>query len=127
MATGIDPLFKYISAELLTEKVALMSLMEIVFSKQAIDRSVSFSDVAKAADIPFEDVEVLIMKALSLGLVKGTIDGIDQKASFHWVQPRVLDLNQLADMHTRLGTWLETVTETVSLVENNASELLVAN
>ena len=36
------------------------------------------------------------MKALSLGLVKGFIDEIDQKVSLTWVQPRVLDLQQVS-------------------------------
>jgi uncharacterized membrane protein len=44
----------------------------------------------------FLQVELLVMKALSLGLVKGFIDEIDQKVSLTWVQPRVLDLQQVS-------------------------------
>lgn len=115
------------STEILSEKVTLLALMEIVFKKQGKNRNVSFDEVASAADIPVDRVEHLIMKALSLGLVKGNIDEIDQQASFTWVQPRVLDLEQLADMHARLGDWLETVNSAVSMVENSAPELLVAS
>lgn len=39
---------------------------------------------------------MLVMKALSLGLVKGSIDEIDQKVHMTWVQPRVLDLQQVS-------------------------------
>ena len=35
------------------------------------------------------------MKALSLGLVKGSIDQVDKKVHMTWVQPRVLDRNQV--------------------------------
>ena len=35
------------------------------------------------------------MRALSLGLVKGSLDGVDQIAHLHWVQPRVLDAAQV--------------------------------
>lgn len=35
------------------------------------------------------------MKALSLGLLKGSIDEVDQKVHMTWVQPRVLDLEQV--------------------------------
>lgn len=35
------------------------------------------------------------MKALSLGLVKGQIDGVDGRVHMTWVQPRVLDLQQV--------------------------------
>lgn len=35
------------------------------------------------------------MKALSVGLIKGNIDEVDQKVQMTWVQPRVLDLQQV--------------------------------
>ena len=35
------------------------------------------------------------MKALSLGLVKGHIDEVEQRIHMTWVQPRVLDLEQV--------------------------------
>ena len=37
------------------------------------------------------------MKALSLGLVRGFIDQVDEKVYMTWVQPRVLDLSQVRD------------------------------
>ena len=38
---------------------------------------------------------MLVMKALSLGLVKGSIDQVDAKVHMTWVQPRVLDREQV--------------------------------
>lgn len=35
------------------------------------------------------------MKALSVGLIKGNIDEVDQKVQMTWVQPRVLDVQQV--------------------------------
>lgn len=35
------------------------------------------------------------MKALCLGLVKGSIDQVEQKVHMTWVQPRVLDKDQV--------------------------------
>lgn len=35
------------------------------------------------------------MKALSVGLIKGNIDEVDQKVQMTWVQPRVLDVPQV--------------------------------
>lgn len=42
---------------------------------------------------------MLVMKALSLGLVKGHIDEVEQRVHMTWVQPRVLDLGQVAVIH----------------------------
>ena len=39
---------------------------------------------------------MLVMKALSLGLVKGSIDEVDNRVHLTWVQPRVLDLEQVS-------------------------------
>lgn len=36
-----------------------------------------------------------MMKALSVGLVKGSIDEVDKRVHMTWVQPRVLDLQQV--------------------------------
>lgn len=38
------------------------------------------------------------MKALSVGLIKGNIDEVDQKVQMTWVQPRVLDLQQVSHL-----------------------------
>lgn len=43
----------------------------------------------------FVQVELLVMKALSVGLIKGNIDEVDKKVQMTWVQPRVLDLQQV--------------------------------
>ena len=43
------------------------------------------------------DVESLIIRALSLNLVKGTIDEVDEKVHMTWVQPRVLSVDQVRE------------------------------
>lgn len=44
---------------------------------------------------PPTQVELLVMKALSVGLVRGSIDEVDKRVHMTWVQPRVLDLQQV--------------------------------
>lgn len=44
---------------------------------------------------PLAQVELLVMKALSVGLVRGSIDEVDKRVHMTWVQPRVLDLQQV--------------------------------
>jgi len=64
------------------------------------------------------------MKALSLGLVKGTIDQVEQNVTMTWVQPRVLDLTQIASMQKRVVQWCEDVKSMEMLVENKAHDIL---
>lgn len=45
------------------------------------------------------------MKALSLGLIRGTIDQVGQLVNITWVQPKVLDLKQVDGMRQRLQDW----------------------
>jgi hypothetical protein len=59
------------------------------------------------------------MRALSLGLVKGSIDQIDKRIFISWVQPRVLDLGQVSRGSSALSfTELLSATST-SLISRN--------
>uniref|UniRef100_A0A3Q2QS38 Proteasome 26S subunit, non-ATPase 13 n=1 Tax=Fundulus heteroclitus TaxID=8078 RepID=A0A3Q2QS38_FUNHE len=70
------------------------------------------------------EVELLVMKALSVGLIKGNIDEVDQKVQMTWVQPRVLDLQQIKGMKDRLDSWCGDVKNMTVLVEQQAHDIL---
>lgn len=62
------------------------------------------------------------MKALSVGLIKGNIDEVDQKVQMTWVQPRVLDLQQVghsdASFHClQLRWWADVICLVLMWVE----------
>uniref|UniRef100_A0A8C0K2S3 Proteasome 26S subunit, non-ATPase 13 n=1 Tax=Canis lupus dingo TaxID=286419 RepID=A0A8C0K2S3_CANLU len=69
-------------------------------------------------------VELLVMKALSVGLVKGSIDEVDKRVHMTWVQPRVLDLQQIKGMKDRLEFWCTDVRSMEMLVEHQAHDIL---
>mgnify|MGYP001352593077 CR=1 FL=1 len=79
----------------LYEKVCLLCLMEMAFRKEATERHIAFAEIAKETTLPLEQVELLVMKGLSQGLVRGKIDEVEQVVMLTWVQPRVLDKQQL--------------------------------
>lgn len=62
----------------LRQKLCLMTLMEAVFKrpKQARAR-MSFVEIAHDTRVTVDEVEHLVMKALSLGLIKGSIDEVE--------------------------------------------------
>lgn len=67
----------------------------MTFKRPSNNRVLTFSEIASETKLPVTEVEFLVMKALSLGLVKGAIDQVAQTVQMTWVQPRVLDKNQV--------------------------------
>nr|XP_006628578.2 PREDICTED: 26S proteasome non-ATPase regulatory subunit 13-like isoform X2 [Lepisosteus oculatus] len=108
----------------LMEKLQLLCLMEMVFTRPAHHRQITFQEIAKETKLPITEVELLVMKALSNGLVKGSIDEVDRKVHLTWVQPRVMDLKQISEMKDRLENWCGSIRKTSVLVENHAHEVL---
>ncbi|KXJ14016.1 26S proteasome non-ATPase regulatory subunit 13 [Exaiptasia diaphana] len=109
----------------LQQKIRLLCLMELTFNRPSNDRNLSFAMIAQEAKVPENEVELLVMKALSLGLVKGSIDEVEQMVHMTWVQPRVLDQNQIANMRDRLTVWCDKVKTQVHSVEDEVPELIV--
>lgn len=67
----------------------------MAFTRPAYDKQLTFGEVATKTKLPENEIELLVMRALSLGLVKGSIDQIEKKILINWVQPRVLDITQV--------------------------------
>ena len=95
----------------LDEKISLAALTESVFNRPPHDRAMSFPSIAAETRVPQDLIEHLIMKALSLGLLRGSIDQVDQIARIDWVQPKVLDLAQVDHMRLRLKQWDSSVNQ----------------
>ena len=62
----------------------------------------TFATISEETKVNLDEIEHLIMKALSLGLLKGQIDQVAEIARINWVQPKVLDMKQIEGMRTRL-------------------------
>lgn len=60
-----------------------------------------------------------------LNLIRGTIDQPASVASISWVQPRVLDRDQIAGLRDRLGDWSDKVTAMGEFVRSEGRELFV--
>ncbi|KAH8281153.1 hypothetical protein KR054_012507 [Drosophila jambulina] len=108
----------------LRQKISLLCLMEMTFKRSAIERAISFTDIAQETKLPAKEVELLIMKALALDLVRGEIDQVAGVVNMSWVQPRVLNRNQIAGMASTLDTWMGAITNMEKLMENRAAEIL---
>lgn len=91
--------------EALKKKLILMALVEYIFNQKSDSRVLTFQNIALECRIDVTEVEHLIMRALSLGLIKGSIDQVTQTVSVTWVQPRYLDQVQLSTLHEKLVDW----------------------
>lgn len=70
----------------------------MTFKRPATERQLSFKDISEALGVPLDKVEMIVMKAISKGLVDGTIDEVAQKVHMTWVQPRVLNRSQVCSI-----------------------------
>jgi 26S proteasome regulatory subunit N9 len=104
-------------------KIYLAALTEAVFRRPPHQRAMSFDAISADTKVPAEEVEHLVMKALSLGLVRGTIDEVDKVVNFTWVQPRILDMSQIASMGARLGEWGENVEKLGTWIEATGQDI----
>ncbi|PPR99942.1 hypothetical protein GOBAR_AA20730 [Gossypium barbadense] len=103
----------------LLEKINVLCLMEIIFSRPAEDRTIPLKVIAERTKLSIEDVEHLLMKSLSerlrpfgicwismamamVHLIEGIIDQVKGTAYISWVQPRVLGIPQIKSLRDRL-------------------------
>ena len=68
-------------------------------------------------------VEWVLMRAMSLGLLKGTLDGVEGTVSITWVQPRVLDRDQIKLLQDQLSTWVDKTKSALVTIEEQTAEL----
>ncbi|KAF3934296.1 hypothetical protein ABW19_dt0205138 [Dactylella cylindrospora] len=104
--------------DFLRRKIRLSALTEAVFVRPPNERALSFSTITSETQVTTDEVEHLLMKALSLGLIKGSIDQVSGIARISWVQPKVLTMQQIKGMRDRLNEWDSGVSQLSVWMEN---------
>lgn len=107
----------------LRQKICLMTLVESVFEKNI--RNLTFQDISDSTHLSKDDVEHLVMKAISLGLLKGCIDQVNELVSITWVQPRIINADQIYKMKERLIEWDEQVSKLGEKIEQQGKPIWV--
>ena len=54
----------------------MMALLELIFNLPKNDRNIKFTTIAEVTDLPLDNVEHLLMKAMSLNLIRGKMDEV---------------------------------------------------
>jgi 26S proteasome regulatory subunit N9 len=104
----------------LREKVTVAALLALVSARPPSARRIALSEVAAATRLPEDGVELLLMKALALGLIEGRIDQVGGEVSVGWVQPRVLDMEGIAELDKGLAVWADRVAAASAALEAEA-------
>ncbi len=93
----------------LREKITVLCLMAFVSSLPAEKKSVSLAAIGQRTKLSIDGVEFLLMKALALHLIEGTIDQVGGTVSISWIAPRILTLPEIEDIKCRVESWLDRV------------------
>jgi 26S proteasome regulatory subunit N9 len=89
----------------LEQKVRIIAFLEMIFECEKDERSIPFLKIAEVCKIEAVDVELLVMKAMSLNLIKGTIDEVEQVVHVDWALPRYLNKSHLTIMNNKMVAW----------------------
>jgi 26S proteasome regulatory subunit N9 len=77
--------------------------------------------VASAGRLPADAVEAALIRAMSLGLLKGRIDEVDALVHVSYVKPRVLDRAQIGALKERVDAWRAKAHTTLLFMEDRTS------
>lgn len=97
-------------ANQLREKISVLAFMELIFHSNR--RALNFTEIGAATQLPPLQVELLVMKALSINLVKAKIDQLTETVYVSWVKPRVLSMDQIKQLKNRMDDWIKSVNST---------------
>jgi 26S proteasome regulatory subunit N9 len=104
----------------LQKKIRILAFLDLIFHRDKGDRNLDFQLIADTTKMGVEEIEFLVMKAMSLGLVKGVIDQVDQIVRISWVKPRLLAKDKLKIMSEKLARWDQQIKDTLTLLTNGS-------
>jgi 26S proteasome regulatory subunit N9 len=110
---------------MIKQKIHLSALLSLIFSRPPHSRTLGFQLIADGSGLPVEEVEYLVLKAFSVGLVKGTIDQVEQTVKITWMQGRVLNTKEIEGMKDKLEGWGQGVKELEKWVHREGKQIWV--
>lgn len=105
-------------------KIRITALLDLVFQKNKNERVLSFNEIREACCCDANQVELISMKALSLGLIKGYLDQVERVLIVKWIQPKFLDAEKLELLSDRLDLWIKKTNNMLVDFEEKSSNLV---
>ena len=101
--------------------MTLLSLIQTLFEKQPVwttkgAKTFRFQDIASAIQMNVTQVEYVLIRAMSLGLIQGSIDQVEEIVKITHVMPRTLNKKQIQHMKFRYEEWNQSIGPVSSLL-----------
>lgn len=105
-------------------KLALSVFLQVIFSRPFENRTLTFEEVSQACSININQVEILVLKALSAEIIKGTIDEVEQKIVVTWCKPKALGIDRLQHLKKQIDEWIAIVHRQRNELETKAQSFV---
>ena len=111
----------------LRRKLTMIALAELAgFHTNEKNRRLSFEQISAHCRVSLSEVEELVMTAMGAGgLVEGVIDEVDAAVVISSVKPRVLDMERIQILKSRIESWADRGEQLVAKLTEMTPELVV--
>lgn len=106
----------------LYRKMRLLTLASLAASTPS--RSLPYQHIAKALQIPSEDVEMWVIDVIRAGLVEGKLSQLNQTFLVHRSTYRVFGEKQWIEVQGRLHTWKSSLEGVLSVVKQEREKMV---
>lgn len=108
----------------LHEKMTLAALIELAFQQPKTNRKITLQEIAAHCDVDLSRCERLIMRAMSLDLIKGSIDSVTSELYLTWVKPRLVDAERIGILKSRFVAWSDNIKQLTTHLESITPDVL---
>ncbi|KAI9818218.1 MAG: hypothetical protein M1827_000843 [Pycnora praestabilis] len=106
----------------LHRKMRLLTLASLAASTTS--RSLPYAQIAKALQVPSEDVEMWVIDVIRAGLVEGKLSQLNQTFLIHRSTYRVFGENQWREVASRLDTWRESLVGVLTVIRQERENMI---
>lgn len=107
----------------LNRKMRLLTLASMAASAGQT-RSLPYDKIAKALQVPFEDVEMWVIDVIRAGLVEGKLSQLNQTFLIHRSTYRVFGDNQWREVASRLDMWRNSLVGVLQVIQEEKQRFL---
>lgn len=112
-----------LNEDILDKKMRLLTLASLA-AHAASTRTLAYSQIAKALNIPHEDIESWVIDTIRSGLVEGKLSQQNQEFLIHRSTYRVFGDNQWREVASRLETWRASLVGVLQVIRHQKEEYI---